>query len=252
MIFVMKHMELKHTASNKGFTLVELLVTGSIIGVLASLLAVSVANGKNKAKDRECFNNQRNLKMGMENAYTDAITDYNFREHRGDEAEFIRIFVKENLRPLIPDNSIKGLGLYISKPLTCPYAANPGKVRAPFKIVPVKYWERETGISVEPLKGINYFSHTYSISQYFMKNDGENDGNNDLAVVCMKDGTREKRTLRDYLPWLEDQLEKKKDIDLYQTFTIDSSIMHPGKSRFGAGVTFGDGEQRWSSLGEKN
>ncbi len=231
--------------SEKGFTLTELLTTVATIGVVASLLLPVVSKVKNKAKDRQCYHNQRNLKMGMENAYTDAITDYNFRWHEGDEREFIRIFVNENIHPLIPDNSIKGLGLYMSKPLTCPYAANPGRVRAPFKIIPVNELERDSNISLDSLKGINYFSYTYGLNYYFMKNDGDTDGNNDPAVACEKEGIKQNTTLREYFHWLENHVEKKGSIDFYQPLHIDSSLMHPGKSKRGEAITYGSGKQEW-------
>jgi prepilin-type N-terminal cleavage/methylation domain-containing protein/prepilin-type processing-associated H-X9-DG protein len=47
--------------TNSGFTLVELLVTVSIVGMLASLVAPVIGKAKTKARAVECLNNRRQL-----------------------------------------------------------------------------------------------------------------------------------------------------------------------------------------------
>lgn len=48
-------------ASQKGFTLIEILVVVTIIGVLAGLVVVLIPKGQFEAKKTECINNVRNI-----------------------------------------------------------------------------------------------------------------------------------------------------------------------------------------------
>jgi len=48
-------------ASQKGFTLIEILVVVTIIGVLAGLVVVLIPKGQFEAKKTECLNNVRNI-----------------------------------------------------------------------------------------------------------------------------------------------------------------------------------------------
>lgn len=52
-------------AGAKGFTLVELLATIAILGILASLLTVSISSGRAKAKVARCTNNFRQIGLAV-------------------------------------------------------------------------------------------------------------------------------------------------------------------------------------------
>lgn len=60
----------------KGFTLIELLVVIAIIGILASLIIVSLTGANNRARDTQRKNNARNLDSALAQYYVDNANVY--------------------------------------------------------------------------------------------------------------------------------------------------------------------------------
>ncbi len=60
--------------AREGFTLIELLVVIAIIGILASLIIVSLSGARGKAQDTQTKNNLRNLATAMEQFSLDQTT----------------------------------------------------------------------------------------------------------------------------------------------------------------------------------
>lgn len=60
----------------KGFTLIELLVVIAIIGILASLIIVSLTGANNRARDTQRKNNARNLDGALAQYYVDNSNQY--------------------------------------------------------------------------------------------------------------------------------------------------------------------------------
>ena len=56
---------------NRGFTLIELVVTISVIGVLAGTGMVVVNNTKDKNQQTTCVNNLRSISQGLQQFYND-------------------------------------------------------------------------------------------------------------------------------------------------------------------------------------
>ena len=63
------------SARKNGFTLMELLVTTSIIGILAAILVPTLAAAKRKANRSKCVNNLKQLSS----AFIGFTTDYQGR-----------------------------------------------------------------------------------------------------------------------------------------------------------------------------
>jgi len=57
--------------ARRGFTLIELLVVIAIIGILASLIIVSLSGARSKAQDTQRKNNARNIDTALAQYYTD-------------------------------------------------------------------------------------------------------------------------------------------------------------------------------------
>ena len=63
--------QLKYKNSNRGFTLIEILVTIGIIGVLAGIGIVSLGKIRSSKNQTTCINNQRGISQGLQMYYND-------------------------------------------------------------------------------------------------------------------------------------------------------------------------------------
>jgi len=61
------------TKKSKGFTLIELLVVIAIIGILATIVLVSVASSRRKARDTRRISDMRQVSLALEMYYDDNV-----------------------------------------------------------------------------------------------------------------------------------------------------------------------------------
>ena len=228
---------------SKGFTLTELLTTIATIGVLGSLLLPAITKAKHRARDTQCLNNMRDIKMGLESAYTDVIPDYNWRDNHQDIEDFAKIFIRNHVPPFIRDDSFGNLEVYTSQPLTCPYALGSSTTRTPFRIASMV--EFPEAAQNPAFRGVSYFTYTYTLSIDFLRVDTKRDTSQELAVIDTPNfGKQETVMLGDLIHGIDKDQEKPRGIDRNKTYIFDSSRIHPHKG-YGVWVTFGSGEQRW-------
>ena len=64
------------TLQKRAFTLIELLVVIAIIGILASLIIVSLSGARSKATDTQLKNNARNIDTALAQYYQDNNSKY--------------------------------------------------------------------------------------------------------------------------------------------------------------------------------
>ena len=67
-----------HTKGGRGFTLIELLVVIAIIGILATLVLVSLNSARDKAKDVAVKGAFRQAKAIAELIYSDTVNNYSY------------------------------------------------------------------------------------------------------------------------------------------------------------------------------
>ncbi|MGR3175305.1 MAG: type II secretion system protein [Candidatus Scalindua sp.] len=63
--------KLKHQSTDKGFTIIELLVTIGIIATLAGIGAVTVSKVRNANQQTTCVNNLRAISQGLQLYYNE-------------------------------------------------------------------------------------------------------------------------------------------------------------------------------------
>ena len=68
-------MSKKQIQKNKGFTLVELLITVAIIGILSAVVLTSMSGARNKAKDGRRISDIKQIQLALE-LYYDVHTSY--------------------------------------------------------------------------------------------------------------------------------------------------------------------------------
>lgn len=64
---------MKKTSLTKGFTLIELMVVIAIIGVLASIVMVSLATARAKGRDARRVSDMKNIQLALEQYYNDNL-----------------------------------------------------------------------------------------------------------------------------------------------------------------------------------
>lgn len=236
---------------NRGFTLTELLTTVATIGVVASLLLPALNKARLRARDASCLTQQRNLFIGLESAFNEAIPDFTIKEDGSQNEinnELGRILVQDYIHPLVKDHEFNGLGVYVSRPLTCPYSSGnrKGKARAPFRVVPMKEFPEEW--QTPRFSGVRYFTYNYRFDVEHLRLD--KDGNQEFAVMDMPNySLKEKTTVGDWFSGVAD--DNSTEDYASQSISFDSSLLHPHKGK-GLYATFGSGAQRWVSEKEMN
>lgn len=236
-------MQLLSGEDRRGFTLTELLTSVTLIGVLAGMLLPTLNRALPITKDRECLSQQRNNYIALQALHDEIAPDFTLKKDKSYDtlAEF---FERSLMYPLIQDKDFRELGVYISRPLTCPYAASRGTSRAPFIVAPIGSFPPEQQ-SPKP-KGVQYVTYTYGLEIEHL--DLSRDSNKEIAVSDMPNfGLKEKTTVRNWFSMISRNGEHYGEAEnSNQTISVDSSRFHPHKGK-GAYVTFGDGSQRWMS-----
>ncbi len=234
---------------NSGFTLIELLATTAIVGVLASLLITGISKAKNKARDVQCLNNQRSVRTVLESDYQDVVTDYNQRYNPADINEMNDRFNRFCSSSLMRDPYLGNFGIFIAKPVTCPYAFGDGTKRAGFSTL-FQPGEKMGTIRYVPYspdggKEIKAITYSYGLSWNFLDqlkdyslSNGDDSHFSIIPVVSDSVNTPKnfKTSVRNMFPQIEGEEDK--------TIVFNDSVLHPHKG-VGRFATFGSGEQKW-------
>lgn len=235
---------IKAQSTMRGFTLTELLVTITTIGVLAGILMPALNKARLYAKDMECLNQQRNNFVALHNVVNEVVQDFTIKKNENfDNIE--KFFIRDYVQPLIKDYEFKELGVYISKPLTCPYSSDNKKARVPFRVISIKEFPEERNNAV--FNGINYITYNYGLEIEHLNL--SRNGNNEFAIVDLLNlDLKEKTTVGRWFSGVSsDSIEKYAN----QSISFDSSSLHRHKGK-GLYATFGSGAQRWVSDKELN
>ena len=221
------------TRKNKGFTLTELLTTVATIGVVTSLLLPVLTKAKHRARDVICLSNQRNIKSSMESAFSTVVPDYNSRYNPADIQELNRVMLHDYSKPFEKDPQLHDLGVYYSRPLTCPYSFGNGKVRAPFSTATTWNGAIDHSDGTKDIKHVTYnynltFEHLHVLeesNQYYAVNDLPNYKYESLSLRVNR---------------MFPNVQQGGD----RVIALSSSVLHPHKGK-GFYATFGDGKQEW-------
>lgn len=219
---------------SKGFTLLELLVSISTIGIIASMLLPAITKVKNNAKDVCCISNHHAIHTNYETLIQDHFPDYRINRNQIYEIdEFYNDLTKECAGELTKDRDLDDLGIEFTRGLNCPFSLGNKEVRMPFHVF--RYLDS---------KGIEKrVSGTYSGEIWNIGNSSYSWGNNSIVHSVIWDPFTSGR-------------EKERDFDIVigyisregyseeKTVTLNRSLSHPHKGQ-GSMVTSTLGDTQW-------